>query len=273
MTSDDVSLSLLGVFALRRGGVRQRLMFAGSTKRLLMLLAAQANHGLRREQVIEEIWPDSRPQRGASSLNTALSRLRTGLAEYPCLTFEVIDDVIRVCVAPPAWIDATELEAAVAAVPPLEGPAKLCPALRARLDRIATTCPGEFLEGCDDHWVLPLRERYSTLLIQALTFLMQDAGLLGTYERGLALGRRILARDPFREGVQRTMMQFYVLNGQRAQAIRQYQSLHEQLKRELGIAPMDETTALHEMILRAASGPAMPGIRNASQMAFTSQDL
>jgi DNA-binding SARP family transcriptional activator len=239
----------MGVFAIRRDGVRQRLQVTGNTKRLLMLLSARANDGLRREHVIDEIWPDSTAERGNSALNTALSRLRTALGGCPGFAFEVIDDVVRFRVTPPAQSDAAALEAAVAAGPNSVTDVQLSAEQRWSLAAATEDCHGEFLEGCDDHWVLPLRERYSALFIQALTLLMHDARLGRDHERALDLGRRILAIDPFRESVQRAVMHLYCLNGQRAQAIRQYRSLEAQLRSEFDIAPMTETTAQFDRIL------------------------
>jgi DNA-binding SARP family transcriptional activator len=68
------------------------------------------------------------------------------------------------------------------------------------------------------------------------------------YEDALDIGRRLLAADPARETAQCEVMWLYVLNGQRAQALRQFQEFRCWLKRELDIEPMPETRALYDHI-------------------------
>jgi DNA-binding SARP family transcriptional activator len=81
---------------------------------------------------------------------------------------------------------------------------------------------------------------------------MQDAACRRDYEEALGYGRRILAADPFRERVQCEVMWLYVLNGQRPQALRQFEAFRRQIAREMNVAPMAETRALADYIRRGA---------------------
>jgi DNA-binding SARP family transcriptional activator len=74
----------------------------------------------------------------------------------------------------------------------------------------------------------------------------------GLLESALEYGRRILAVDALREGVQREVMLLLVLNGQRAEAIHTYHRLRAALKRDLGIEPMPETKRLADDIRSGA---------------------
>jgi DNA-binding SARP family transcriptional activator len=65
-----------------------------------------------------------------------------------------------------------------------------------------------------------------------------------TVMMALEFGRRVLASDPLREGVQRSVMLLLVLNGQRADALFAYQRLRALLKADLGIDPMPDTVKL-----------------------------
>jgi len=241
-----VLLSLTGPFAIRVGKFRQKLHIAGNTKRLLILLAANFNHGLRRESIIAEIWPDADARRGASSLNTAISRLKNCLDPFPDLEIDTIDDVVRMTVSSPALVDGALLQQAVQGTEPSE--VELSDSSRSAVASAIGLCNGQFLEGCDEHWVLPMRERYSALYIRALLILMRDAAARGEFERALECGREVLELDPFREGTQREVMWLYVLNGQRAQALRQYAVLRRLLREDLDIEPMAETVRLYSRI-------------------------
>ena len=57
-----------------------------------------------------------------------------------------------------------------------------------------------------------------------------------------------------REDVHRELMQLFVLNGQRAHALRQFEHCRELLRRELAIHPMRETMALYQKIANSAIG-------------------
>ena len=248
MTQDFPSLTLLGPLALRRGRRRQKLPFAGHTRSLFTFLAGHANAALRRDALIDELWPGVPVQKAQSGLNTAIWRIKRGLAPYEGLSVECLDDLVRLSVEPPARLDAGALEDALLLAgsgPVLAGEA------RARLVAAVALCRGPFLDGCADHWVLPLRERFAGLQVRALSILMRDRAGAQDYDAALEHGRAILALDPFREGTQREVIWLYALNGQRAQALRQYRALAALLERELAIAPMPETVALYRKIAEA----------------------
>lgn len=251
MTDSTCRLTLMGPPALRREQRRQRLPFAGATRRLFLLLAAHANRALRRELALDTVWPDEPVGRANSALNTAVWRIRGVTADFPGVEVEVIDDTLRLAVQPPARVDAHELETSVKAAVSQHHGGGLTEETRARLQAALEDCRGTFLEGCAEHWVLPLRERYAALHIQAISFLLRDAAAQGDYETALHYGRWIIELDPFREGTQREVMWLYALSGQRARAIRQYHDLQAMLQRELAIAPMPETQFLYRRIVEA----------------------
>ena len=248
MTHDIPALTLLGPLALRIGPRRQKLPFAGHTRRLFVLLAGHANVALRRDMLLDELWAGVAPARAQSGLNTAIWRIKKGLLPFEGFGIDCVDDLVRLSLEPPARLDSRELEQAVAqaGAHPI-----LSPEARARLLTAVKCCRGPFLDGCADHWVLPLRERFAALHIRALSLLMRDRAGAGDYDAALDHGRAILALDPFREGTQREVIWLYALNGQRAQAIRQYRDLSALLQRELSIAPMPETEALFRKITQA----------------------
>jgi DNA-binding SARP family transcriptional activator len=237
-------VSLTGPFAIRTGQARKRLSLSGSTLRLLVLLAGHFNSELRRESLIAGVWPDSELSKGNSSLNTALWRIRGCLADSEGLELLCLDEIVQLTVSPPARVDVDHLRAAVGEGTGSLPTGPISPEHRAALASAVELCRGEFLEGCSEHWVLPMREHYGALHICALAILMRDAAMQEQVEAALHYGRGILAIDPFREVTQREVMRLYLRNGQRAQALRQYEFLRTLLRDELGIDPMDDTTAL-----------------------------
>jgi DNA-binding SARP family transcriptional activator len=97
-------------------------------------------------------------------------------------------------------------------------------------------------------WALSEQERVLIIRLRGLILLMHWYGDCRRYEDALEVGRRLLALDPFRESVQIDMMWLYVLNGQRASALKHYDAYSELLDNELAIEPMTETRALYDHI-------------------------
>ena len=125
-------------------------------------------------------------------------------------------------------------------------------ALADRLFLALNACDEPFMDGVTSTWVLTERERLFNIQLRGMTILMHWLGQKRRYEDALEIGRRLLAADPARESAQCEVMWLYVLNGQRAQAIRQYQEFRIWLKRELDIEPMPETRAIYQHIRQEA---------------------
>jgi len=249
MTNDTPVMTLLGSPAVRAGNRRQKLPFAGQTRRLFVYLAGHANLGVRRDCLLEELWTDIVPSKATSNLNTAIWRIKHGLNPIRGFAIESVDGVVRLEVSEPATIDCHVLESSVAEAAFTSESAKLTDGQYERLLKAVENCKGPFLDGYSDHWVLPLREKFAALHIRALTILMRDRAACGHYDAALEFGNDILRLDSFREGIQREVMWLYALNGQRAQAIVQFRRLSDLLAREMGIEPMPETIALHGKIV------------------------
>lgn len=250
----DLSISLFGSFALRLNGERQVLHLSGPTKKVLILLASHHNKVLRKESIIEQTWPNSDFDKARSSLNTAIYRIKKFLRDYPGIEIHTQEDLVKLSIDASIGLDTRDLEFAVEQIIGEEPSKTQCS--NETLETLQSTlsrCDGIFLEGYTDHWVLPHREHYSSYYTQLLIFLLRDAAEKTHYEIALKHGREILRRDPLREGTQREVMWLYVLNGQRAQALRQYRDLKACLNSELDIDPMLETQSLYRQILEPQS--------------------
>jgi len=250
----DLSISLFGSFALRLHGERQVLHLSGSTKKVLALLASHHNKALRKESIIELTWPDSHFTKARSSLNTAIWRIKKFIRDYPGIEIHTQEDLVKLSIDASIGLDTRDLEYAVEQLIGEEPSSDRCSTeMLETLQSTLSLCGDIFLDGYTDHWVLPYREHYSSYYTQLLSYLLRDAAEKAHYETALKHGREILIRDPLREGTQREVMWLYVLNGQRAQALRQYRNLKACLKNELDIAPMLETQSLYRHILEPES--------------------
>jgi TolB-like protein len=125
---------------------------------------------------------------------------------------------------------------------------------RSELQAAAELYRGEFLADFDidsepfQDWLAAERDRTLALICDILQRLTAAQDAAGESDAAIQSGRRLVALDPLSEFGQRALMRAYAHAGRRGEALRQYKSCAETLKRELGVAPDAETQALaHEM--------------------------
>lgn len=127
-------------------------------------------------------------------------------------------------------------------------------------DEDAAALAGAFLDGVDaggaalQEWLEFERSRCRTLAQKALAAAAEAAARRGDPEEAVALARRLVAIDPFREASHRLLMRLLVDAGDRAMALAQFRDCRELLRAELGVAPSPQTeelaaalSGLHEM--------------------------
>ena len=100
-------------------------------------------------------------------------------------------------------------------------------------------------------WLAAERDRTLALICDILQRLTAEQDAAGEPEAAIQSGRRLVALDPLSEFGQRALMRAYARAGRRGEALRQYKSCAETLKRELGVAPDAETQALANEIARS----------------------
>jgi len=241
------SICLFGVYPLRVNGEPCYLGISGTTQKLFQYLLLTAGKEIRRELLAEIFWRRSTVDRQRSSLNSAIWRIKQQLTDIHGIDLVCNGTTVYLQVAADVSNDAKELSEIVHGISfnaPVDDSTveRLCQALK--------NCDAPFMEGVSSDWALTEREKMFNIKIRGMTILMHWRGEQRRYEDALEVGRRLLAEDPFREAVQCEIMWLYVLNGQRAQAMRQYKEYRKLLRDELEIDPMPETLALFNHIRR-----------------------
>ena len=117
------------------------------------------------------------------------------------------------------------------------------------VDAAAALYRGQLLDGFDEDWIEPERERLQntveTLLLRAL-----ERERDGDPARAIAYAERLLRVDPWREDAVRSLIELRHQSGDRAGALHTYRTFAERLRAELDVPPMPETTSLYEAIAR-----------------------
>jgi DNA-binding SARP family transcriptional activator len=236
------------------------------TRKATALLAhlAVEGHPLRRDTIASLLWPENEPERARSALRRTLSTLRTALGGEWLAT----DRDLVTLGGPGIWLDVAELRRLVAECethghPPTATCARCLEPLRAAvaLDR------GPFLSGFGlrdsaefDDWQGLTTEVLARELAVALDRLTDALAAAGDSSQAIATARRRLALDPLHEPAHRRLIQSYAAGGDRSAALEQYRACVRVLDRELGVRPLDETTALYHAVLEGtyAAGSVAP---------------
>ncbi|MBR1147543.1 BTAD domain-containing putative transcriptional regulator [Bradyrhizobium sp. AUGA SZCCT0431] len=205
----------------------------------------------RRERLVDMFWSRLDPDRARAAFNTALWRLRKLLNREPSSQGGQILRTYgsEIVLEPAPWLKIDTHCFASAVKERVESKSVEDVAARvAVLETAIRNYAGPFLEGEDADWILEERERLHSLYVRAETELVCCYGCNERYEDAIAAARRILASDPFRESVFRSLALLFVLNGQRANALRHYERWRASFRTELGIDPMPQTSRLAEDI-------------------------
>jgi len=233
-----LSLLLLGSPVILLDG-RPLNALRRKNRALLYVLAAR-DTPLSRDEALAFLWPDHPRAAAQRILRTMLSELRRDLG--PALLAEAAG----LALAPDTLVDTRRFETGIVA------PGPSLAALAATLELYR----GDFLQGFSladppefDDWVAVQREHFRALAMRGLAALAQlyeqqhdDTAALEALNRGLAL-------DPLREDLQRAALRLHYRQGDRAAAIRRYESLRRQLDEELGVPPSPETRALYDALI------------------------
>ncbi|MFZ1125652.1 MAG: BTAD domain-containing putative transcriptional regulator [Candidatus Baltobacteraceae bacterium] len=233
-----LDVRLLGAVELSFAGAPVRF---GAPSRALALLAylALRRRPLPRDAVAFTLWPDAPEEEAHANLRRHLYALTKALPAADGVPWLVADKKsVGWNPNAPARVDVVEFERLAASEEALEEAVRLY--------------RGPFLAGVDDEWVEPERERLRDLAIGALARLTaRERDPL----RAAGYAQQLLRIDPWREDALRDLIRLRHASGDRAGALREYREFAERLVREIGVAPMPETTALYE---RIASGTAPP---------------
>jgi len=248
-----LQIRLFGCPRLVQPGVQEPASIGRSANVLLAYLLLHGNNLHNREKLASTLWDRVSPDSASHSFRTTLWRLRKVLEPSGVErgTYLVVTHGGEVGFNwdSDAWVDVVEFEKVIRGSdesfsdPAGESELKV-------LENALRLYEGGLLEGFCDDWIVYERERLRYVYIHGLIRLMKSLAQKADYEGALFCGRKILDEDPLRESVHRDIMRLYALNGQRAEAIKQYERLAQLLEQELEVAPMEETTAAYIEIIR-----------------------
>ena len=248
-----VRVRLLGSFDVEVDGraVPSSAWRLRKASELIRVLCFAAGHRMHREQLIEQLWPDSPLDAALNNLHQAIHVARSALgqpndAAKPILVLR--DGILGLCSGGNLWVDAEAFESAVRAKHGVES---------ATLIAARELYRGEPLP--DDRYASWADGPRETLTQDYLTLLARIAEIderEGRGEAAIDCLRELLELEPSDETAHRSLMRLYALANRRQLALRQFERLRTILARELEVEPSDETRQLYRDILGGRLGLA-----------------
>ncbi len=242
-----VEINLLGPPRVRRDGEPVRF----DTRKAVALLAhlALVESPRSRDSLCELLWPGRDPDRARGALRRTLSTLRAAIGEE---WVETAGDAI-------ALREGAELELDVARFR-----ARAAEASAESLSEAVELFAGDFLEGFAlrdspefDHWQMGEADVLRRELGSALRRLVELQMERGAHEPALRFAERWVEIEPLHEPAHRELIRLYALTGDRGAALQQYRQCVRALSQELGVAPLEETTALFEQVSEGTLAPVL----------------
>lgn len=190
-----------------------------------------------REELSLVFWPDSSSSRVRSNFHTTLYRARRALGENVIL-FE--NDLYRINPDVAVWCDALVFQRYVRQAQMLSyADVRADDLYRKAVDYYR----GDFLPGLDAEWIIPHREALYEMNINALIGAGHCARARQDFDHAIALFKRALKVDPYREEAYRALFTCYAGMGELNHVLKQYNVMSSIFEAELGIPPSPETHA------------------------------
>ncbi|MBV7333011.1 hypothetical protein KFU94_33240 [Chloroflexi bacterium TSY] len=269
----QLTLSLLGAPRLEVDGHPLSVDTRKATALLIYLAVTNEIH--RRDALCALLWPESNQKRAYTSLRRTLSSLNKALngrwlvADQTTLALNKRDpskqerDNEDLQQTVTFFLDVDEFERLISTWVEHNHPEnQLCDRCLADLAQAVSLYRDDFLTGFSlkdaadfDHWQSVQVEALRREMLEALEKLVQAHSARREYGQAILHAQRWLAMEPLHEPAHGALMQLYAWSGDRAAALQQYEECVRLLDEELGVPPLEETTALFEEIQANRSAP------------------
>lgn len=223
-----VQLDLLSGFRVVHRGTSIGLPLGA--QRVLAYLALHDRPVLR-ASLAGTLWSDTTERRAGASLRSALWRLNQEGLRLVTAT------VTSLGLAEHVGVDIRRVEELAQGV--LDRTVR-CEDIR----RPTSALRGDFLPDWSDDWVIIERERFRQLRLHALESLCEQLTAAGRFGQAVDAGLAAVAGEPLRESAHRAVIRAYLAEGNRGEALRQYELYRRLAQAELSVAPSPRIRAL-----------------------------
>jgi len=218
---------------------------AWETKTALQLLFFMLYNSreLRKEEIIEAMWPDCSPEKGHSSLQSTIYRIRRALYK-DC----VVARRSRYSLNPKGHfgLDAREFNRLAQSANMNGTPQETRLSI---LEEAARLYKGRFLVDFDADWIDTTQRELHNSYLSILSELCRHHMETHQYQDVVRTASLVLEEEPYSDEALRFVMQAHSHLGDREAAIRAYRQYSSQVRDELGVIPSQEVDRVYQAIL------------------------
>jgi DNA-binding SARP family transcriptional activator len=245
----ELVITCFGRFEVKRLGQPLALCSSRKGQGIMRYLTAQTRHSATIDTLMNIFWPEDEPNIALNKLHIAMSALRRSLNQgYPCEVGAgyIICKNFVYFFNPDVTINTDVAEFVRGFQAGKHTPQESI----AMYERACQLYTGPFLaEDLYADWSFLQREQLSQEYLTMCHSLLAHNMHIEEHEHAVKWATAILKENRCDEVAHRQLLRMYALNGQRSEAIQQYQRCERALREELGIQPMPETTQLLQMVL------------------------
>ncbi|MBV7330648.1 tetratricopeptide repeat protein [Chloroflexi bacterium TSY] len=249
----QLSISLFGAFSVSINGINITTFRSRKAQALLTYLAIEAGRVHQRDSLIDLLWSEYPPKEANTNFRQTLSRLqriidnKNATPPFLLITRQTIEWDLNSSYQ----LDVNEMLRAVDIVMAQDDAQQAYTQLQSALDLYQ----GDFLAGFSvdnapgfEDWMAMMREHLHQQLSSAITHVGDLAEAAGSFGQVVDLARRQLVLTPWDESAHCRLMRALAMQGQRAEALAQYDRCIKVLDQELGVEPDETTVTLAEQI-------------------------
>jgi DNA-binding SARP family transcriptional activator len=250
----EVAACVLGPLDLTVAGRRIARWNSLKARTVFQYLVVQIGRPVRREVLMELMWPDHSVSSARNNLNAALYSLRNTLDQRGRkVQYILYKDG---CYLPNPefmwWIDRSEFLTALEHAELARRGGHATQAVSAYLRAVRLYRGPLFEDDRDGDWYLPEQRRLKDLYLRAV----EDLGEIHLEQRDLAaavrFGQLAVTADQCCEPAHRLLMRCYALQNQQQLVSRQYRLCSDALQDELGVSPGADTVQLFRSLTSRA---------------------
>lgn len=249
-----IYIQTLGQFQTSRANevLSDRDWKGSQPQNLLKAIIARGAHGVQKDMLCDDLWPQSSPASVDKTFKVALHRLRTSLEPNADRTIgscyvHLKDN--KVSLDPElCHVDAKEFEDLISQGKMAENDGRSKEALDLYTKAIELY-KGDFLpQDIYSLWAEAKREELKSKYIETMLRVAHIHETRGALKKAISYYLKIIDNEPLFEEAYQRLMVLYSSRGEKAQAIRIYERCKDALRRGLDTEPSQTTVAIYRRI-------------------------